>query len=91
MYAFGITIWEACSLGRTPYPDLSTREAALAVLKGARMASEKFVSAALTQLMEACWATEADSRPTFEVARGRLAHLRKQATTHLQLPKVRHE
>jgi len=88
VFAFGITVWEAINLGRMPYPDLTAREAALAVLKGGRMPRQIFVSAGLGELMEVCWATETGDRPPFAKLQSRLAALRKRATQHLQLPKV---
>ncbi|KAL6079713.1 Mitogen-activated protein kinase kinase kinase 7 [Balamuthia mandrillaris] len=67
VWSYGVTLWELTNQGAEPYPGMSSVEAAVAVLKGHKLESTKADAcpAVLQQVMEQCFATDPDERPTF--------------------------
>ncbi|KAG6547115.1 hypothetical protein Mapa_011367 [Marchantia paleacea] len=65
VYGFGIILWELFT-GQTPYEDMSTIQAAFAVVhKHTRPPIPDTCPRPLRQLMEECWAENPEKRPHF--------------------------
>lgn len=65
VYSFGIILWEMFT-GEIPYHDMSTIQAAFAVVdKEVRPPVPANCPRPLKELMEECWATNPDKRPSF--------------------------
>lgn len=66
VWSFGILLWEMCSLGRIPYPNIMRTEQLLEELfAGYHMENPGNVSTDLFLLMDSCWNKNPASRPTF--------------------------
>ncbi|XP_076042898.1 tyrosine-protein kinase Wsck [Oratosquilla oratoria] len=66
VWSFGCLMWEAVTLGGTPYSDVRTEDVAGRIVRGLRLAQPQYVGDNLYQLMLFCWQTDLDERPTFE-------------------------
>ncbi|XP_042328571.1 tyrosine-protein kinase Fes/Fps isoform X2 [Sceloporus undulatus] len=65
VWSFGILLWEAFSLGATPYPNMSNQQTREAVERGLRLSAPDQCPQEVYQLMLRCWEYEPRSRPTF--------------------------
>ena len=67
VYSYGILLWEMMSAGMIPYDDMNPLQAAVAVVqKGLRPIIPPKTSELFATLMQQCWLTVPDSRPTFQ-------------------------
>ncbi|XP_054992516.1 proto-oncogene tyrosine-protein kinase ROS isoform X2 [Sorex araneus] len=66
VWSFGILIWEILTLGNQPYPALSNLDVLNYVQTGGRLEPPKNCPDDLWNLMNQCWAQEADERPAFQ-------------------------
>jgi len=75
IWAFGVAIWEICSLGERPYKDLHNRDIQKAVKEGRRLKSENFgckqsnksskkFYSRMYELLKKCWEKDEDKRPS---------------------------
>lgn len=78
VYSFGMIMWEIFTR-RTPFPDMTPHQAALAVItRQARPKIPHYVPNGLATLIKACWHQDPSMRPNFEgilVALDRLAKM----------------
>eukprot|EP01102_Stenamoeba_stenopodia_P007107 TRINITY_DN1982_c0_g1_i9.p1 TRINITY_DN1982_c0_g1~~TRINITY_DN1982_c0_g1_i9.p1 ORF type:complete len:1452 (+),score=527.97 TRINITY_DN1982_c0_g1_i9:1107-5462(+) len=64
VYSFGIILWELCTL-QQPYNGMNPKQVILSVVKnGARPPVPQNCPIAFSRLMQACWATDPNKRPT---------------------------
>ncbi|XP_060116228.1 tyrosine-protein kinase Fes/Fps [Heteronotia binoei] len=77
VWSFGILLWEAFSLGATPYSTMSNQQAREAVEKGKRMSAPDQCPEEVYQLMLRCWESHPPERPTFSALLQELVALRK--------------
>lgn len=67
VYSFGVLLWELMTGGKSPYELLSPIQAAIGVAKhGVRPKIPHSCCPRVAEVMSACWAPEAEDRPTFE-------------------------
>ena len=67
VWSYGVCIWEIFELGRVPYGTMSNQESLDYVLNGGRLASpELCTDDALFRMMQQCWQTDPENRPTFK-------------------------
>lgn len=83
VWAFGVTLWEICSLGLTPYPGMKNATVLAALSTGYRMPRPAYVSEALYSVLAQAWAAAPADRPSFPALLTRLTSLRAAAATHL--------
>ncbi|CAL4205288.1 unnamed protein product [Meganyctiphanes norvegica] len=62
----GCLMWEAVTLGGTPYADVRSDELATRIYRGRRLQQPQYVGDELYQVMLNCWQNDADERPTFQ-------------------------
>uniref|UniRef100_A0ACB8E4J7 Uncharacterized protein n=2 Tax=Sphaerodactylus townsendi TaxID=933632 RepID=A0ACB8E4J7_9SAUR len=77
VWSFGILLWEAFSLGATPYPNMSNQQAREGVEKGMRMSAPNQCPEEVYQLMRRCWEYYPQDRPTFSTLFQELVALQK--------------
>lgn len=66
VWAFGVTVWELLTFGRSPYAEYETMKVPKAIYEGARLAQPAYVSVDVYKVMYSCWFYEPESRPNFE-------------------------
>ncbi|XP_072838222.2 tyrosine-protein kinase Fes/Fps isoform X2 [Pogona vitticeps] len=77
VWSFGILMWEAFSLGATPYPNMSNQQTREAVEKGTRMHAPAQCPEEVYQLMLWCWEYEPQNRPNFSTLHQQLVAIQK--------------
>lgn len=66
VWAFGVTLWEIYTYGRTPYPELSWDASfVLGLIGGLRLEKPNNINDTLYTLMMKCWSIDAALRLTF--------------------------
>ena len=63
IWALGVLIWEALSLGGTPYSSVRSRDVLTRITRGLRLSRPAGVSDNLYQLILTCWMLDPDERP----------------------------
>ncbi|XP_057372477.1 platelet-derived growth factor receptor alpha-like [Daphnia carinata] len=69
VWAFGVVLWEICTLGGFPYANISDAQLMTYLLSGNRLIRPDNVSEKLYQVMLKCWSANPDDRPTFRELR----------------------
>lgn len=75
VWAFGILIWEICTLGSTPYIGMSAQEVISFIRQGNIAEQPEHCSDELYDLMKSCWAYKAEDRFTFTDVKHHLAKM----------------
>eukprot|EP00050_Salpingoeca_kvevrii_P005096 m.269876 g.269876 ORF g.269876 m.269876 type:complete len:727 (-) comp11082_c0_seq15:49-2229(-) len=89
VWAFGVLMWETASLGERPYRELQSDEVAGFLQKGKRLPQPILCTEEMYALFLACWAPEAQLRPSFEQLHDSLRDLaRKTATAAASTPSM---
>ncbi|XP_076580753.1 tyrosine-protein kinase receptor TYRO3 [Chaetodon auriga] len=65
VWAFGVTMWEIVSRGRTPYPGVHNHELLELLLSGHRLKPPEDCDHKLYEVMWSCWDKEPTRRPGF--------------------------
>ncbi|CAG0893546.1 unnamed protein product [Darwinula stevensoni] len=65
VWAYGVTLWEMFSLGKTPYPGMNGAELVRLLQTGYRMEAPRFADHHIYQIMTRCWDEDPKDRPTF--------------------------
>ncbi|CAG0888866.1 unnamed protein product [Darwinula stevensoni] len=65
VWAYGITLWEMFSLGKTPYPGINGAELVRLLQTGYRMEAPRFADHHFYEIMRKCWDEDPSNRPTF--------------------------
>ncbi|XP_060515988.1 putative inactive tyrosine-protein kinase Wsck isoform X2 [Cylas formicarius] len=80
IWSFACLLWEVCSLGGTPYGNISdNNEIPQHIAKGLRLQQLKYVGDDMYQIMLDCWQLIPDERPAFLNLIESLQHLRDQS------------
>ncbi|KAM9017313.1 tyrosine-protein kinase Mer isoform 3-T4 [Ara ararauna] len=74
VWAFGVTMWEIATRGKTPYPGVQNHEIYEYLLHGQRLKKPEDCLDELYDIMSACWRADPAARPTFPQLK---AHLEK--------------
>uniref|UniRef100_A0A5S6QAI1 Protein kinase domain-containing protein n=1 Tax=Trichuris muris TaxID=70415 RepID=A0A5S6QAI1_TRIMR len=65
MWAYGVVLWEICTLGGFPYSNVPDKEILLYLESGKRLEKPVCCSDAIYQLMMQCWSELPEDRPSF--------------------------
>ncbi|XP_033123156.1 fibroblast growth factor receptor 1-like [Anneissia japonica] len=66
VWSFGVLMWEILTLGSKPYGKMSINTVVEKVSAGLRLKKPENISNELYSVMNACWHTTPESRPSFE-------------------------
>ncbi|XP_036376567.1 tyrosine-protein kinase Lyn-like [Megalops cyprinoides] len=66
MWSFGILLYEIVTYGKIPYPGMSNGDVMMAVQRGYRMPCPEDCPSELYDIMNTCWKSKPDDRPTFD-------------------------
>ncbi|KAF1769652.1 hypothetical protein GCK72_001469 [Caenorhabditis remanei] len=75
VWSFGILLTEIVTYGRLPYPGMTNAEVLQQVDVGYRMPCPAGCPPALYDIMQQCWRSDPDKRPTFETLQWKLEDL----------------
>ncbi|KAL5502770.1 hypothetical protein EMCRGX_G009591 [Ephydatia muelleri] len=64
-WAYGVTCWEIFSLGTTPYPGVANDEMLDRLCEGVRMKKPALCPAEMFKVIECCWNSVSERRPSF--------------------------
>ncbi|KAI8424707.1 hypothetical protein MSG28_006662 [Choristoneura fumiferana] len=65
VWSYGCLVWEALTLGGTPYAHTANKDVVARVLRGMRAPQPSYVGDELFQLCLQCWQVDPDERPAF--------------------------
>lgn len=65
VWSFGVLLWEALTIGATPYFHSANKDVAARILRGMRPSQPSYVGDELFQLCLQCWQVDPDERPAF--------------------------
>jgi serine/threonine protein kinase len=68
IWSFGIVMWEIFNFGMIPYSNMSNQEVVQQVINGYRLNSPSNCSNEIQELIQQCWNSNPNSRPTFTVS-----------------------
>lgn len=74
VWSYGVLVWEALTIGATPYPHTVNKDVAARVLRGMRPSQPSYVGDGLFQLCLQCWQVDPDERPSFSSLLNELTH-----------------
>uniref|UniRef100_A0A4W5M2B7 Tyrosine-protein kinase n=1 Tax=Hucho hucho TaxID=62062 RepID=A0A4W5M2B7_9TELE len=66
MWSFGVLLYEIITYGKIPYPGMSNGEVMTSVQRGYRMPRPENCPNELYDIMNSCWKSKPDDRPTFD-------------------------
>lgn len=84
VWSFGVTMWEAFSLGEQPYWGMSEQEVFKVVEEGCRLPTPANCPSQFHQIMLDCWLAESTKRPTFTQL---ISHIENLLIEMSQMPK----
>ncbi|XP_072021732.1 tyrosine kinase receptor Cad96Ca-like [Amphiura filiformis] len=85
VWSFGVVLWELVTFGSHPYPGFSSREVIVQIQKGYRLPKPKHCSDEMYEMMQSCWRTNPNDRPTFKTLRDELENMLGNATGYLMM------
>ncbi|CAK1547526.1 unnamed protein product [Leptosia nina] len=65
VWSFGCLMWEAFTIGGTPYSHINNNDVSSRILRGVRPSQPSYVGDELFQMCLQCWQVDPDERPTF--------------------------
>ncbi|XP_030045512.1 tyrosine-protein kinase Fes/Fps [Microcaecilia unicolor] len=77
IWSFGVLLWEAFSLGSTPYASMNNQQTREAIEHGQRLPSPTQCPDEIYSLMLRCWEYDPRKRPNFSMVHKELAAIRK--------------
>lgn len=85
VWSFGIVLWEIVTLGAPPYPGVPPERLYNLLLAGYRMDRPENCSDELYAVMQKCWKTDPQDRPTFSKLADIFDKMLQQRTEYLEL------
>ncbi|XP_048580114.1 uncharacterized protein LOC116615717 isoform X2 [Nematostella vectensis] len=85
IWAFGIVLWEICTLGGFPYPTVNDRDLLRFLHEGKRMEKPSNCTDEIYQIMLACWSREPADRPSFKELRDILWDMQKEESPYVNV------
>lgn len=82
VWSFAVLMWECCTLGGTPYGNVSSADLLPRIRNGARPEQVPFIYDDLYQLLLNCWELDARERPTFEEINSYLKQMTSTSIEH---------
>ena len=86
VWAFGVTVWELVTYGKTPYENCKAEQVPDLLEKGERLPHPPIASLDIFMLMVKCWMVDADSRPAFKYLAEEFARMARDPGRYLVIP-----
>ncbi|XP_062242258.1 tyrosine-protein kinase Fes/Fps [Platichthys flesus] len=80
VWSFGVLLWEAFSMGMSPYTSMSNQQTREEVERGYRMPAPHGCPVEISRIMSCCWQYDAKHRPSFKKLRAELTTIQKKIT-----------
>lgn len=80
VWSFGVLLWEAFSMGMTPYTTMTNQQTRDEVERGYRMPAPRSCPVEISRLMSSCWQYDAKNRPAFKKLHAELTAIRNKMT-----------
>ncbi|XP_047197025.1 tyrosine-protein kinase Fes/Fps isoform X2 [Hippoglossus stenolepis] len=80
VWSFGVLLWEAFSMGMSPYTSMSNQQTREEVERGYRMPAPHGCPVEISRIMTSCWQYDAKHRPSFKKLRAELITIYKKIT-----------
>uniref|UniRef100_A0A3Q2CM04 non-specific protein-tyrosine kinase n=1 Tax=Cyprinodon variegatus TaxID=28743 RepID=A0A3Q2CM04_CYPVA len=77
VWSYGILLWEIYSFGRVPYPRIPLKDVVPRVEKGYKMDCPDGCPEVVYNIMKQCWNLDPAARPSFQMLREWLQHIRE--------------
>uniref|UniRef100_A0A914W5P6 Protein kinase domain-containing protein n=1 Tax=Plectus sambesii TaxID=2011161 RepID=A0A914W5P6_9BILA len=84
VWAYGVVLWEICTLGGFPYPTTSDKDLVRFLESGGRLEKPASCSDQVYELMMECWSYCAEDRPSFAELRDRITDLSNQGSPYVE-------
>jgi len=65
VWSFGVLLWEIVTLGASPYPGMGPKQVMTGIQKGFRMEKPEHCAEKIYNIMQQCWNSSPDERPSF--------------------------
>eukprot|EP00795_Rhopilema_esculentum_P014058 gene14058-5043_t len=88
VWAFGIVIWEICTLGGYPYPSTADSEIMRFLLSGKRLEKPENCTDKIYQIMRSCWMHFPADRPTFKELHESLDDMNKDESSYVNFSTI---
>ncbi|XP_029207243.2 uncharacterized protein LOC114970916 isoform X1 [Acropora millepora] len=85
VWAFGIVLWEICTLGGFPYPTINDRDLLEFLLDGNRMDKPENCTEEIYEIMLACWSSDFEERPSFQSLSKQLLDMQKRERPYVNV------
>ncbi|XP_028415331.1 fibroblast growth factor receptor 1-like [Dendronephthya gigantea] len=85
VWAFGVVLWEICTLGEIPYPEVPVGELRNFLLNGKRLEKVENCTDDIYNIMSSCWSQLPENRPTFEELHDKLLELRNKGKIYVNV------
>ncbi|XP_074624032.1 uncharacterized protein LOC141881991 isoform X2 [Acropora palmata] len=85
VWAFGIVLWEICTLGGFPYPTINDRDLLEFLLDGNRMEKPENCTEEIYEIMLACWSRDCEERPSFQSLSKQLFDMQKRERPYVNV------
>ncbi|XP_028417025.1 tyrosine-protein kinase receptor torso-like [Dendronephthya gigantea] len=85
VWAFGVVLWEICTLGNMPYSAVSDRDLEKFLVSGKRLEKVENCTDDIYQIMSKCWSHLPKDRPTFKELSNTLGELRNTGRIYVNL------
>jgi hypothetical protein len=66
VWSYGVLLWELMTRGVVPYPDVDNFDLFSYLKEGRRMLRPRYCPVNLYRIMQACWSSNPEDRPTFD-------------------------
>ncbi|VDK61471.1 unnamed protein product [Anisakis simplex] len=84
VWAYGVVLWEICTLGGFPYPTVSDKDILKYLQQGNRLEKPTSCSNDIYDVMMQCWAHNASDRPSFAYLCEHLSDLNSQQCPYVE-------
>eukprot|EP00794_Sanderia_malayensis_P003807 gene3807-4334_t len=90
VWAFGVILWEICTLGGYPYPTVSDKDILRYLISGKRLEKPENCTDQIYSLMLSCWSHYSEDRPSFTQLHEVLGSMNEEPNTYVNFNPTDH-